>query len=300
MDPRAYLNPARLALAWVLIAALLGAPLAAPLGAQVPSVDSLRRVLPPVTFVFDALVLQRGAVADPGLRPSRNSFIVRVTAVGACPTDIGDFTGDTVTVWSESLTEPPVGARARFFAAGWALSSHLSLRAFTSVTLTADADAQLLDARYDSATRLDDQADLRQRARLAMFLVLGRVIEHRAVQPVRAPRDEHVTAYQELLVRIDSMRPVYSGLPDTLRVVARREVIASRITDSTLMGPPLLMFLHLPNEIPGFAAAYPAAKWLIADPADLRKASDFAQLGDAAPALGAPRALHRCAPRTAP
>ena len=74
-----------LATRYLALAAVALTLVAAPAMAQIPSVDSLRRVLTRTTYVFEGVVQAWNAVADPSLTPTPNTAKVHVSRVFSCP-----------------------------------------------------------------------------------------------------------------------------------------------------------------------------------------------------------------------
>jgi len=174
-------------------------------GAQVPTVDSIKALLGTTTFAFQGTVVRRGAVADRVLTPSRRTVVVRATNVLQCPRDVGDFTGQTLTVRTPSDSIPAIGVGAWFFATAWVIGDRIAVDAPAMFTRLTPAQSQQLAVKFDSAVWRGYLSLLWERVSASNLVALGTIINVQSVHPRTTQREEHVTRWFSLSVRLDSI-----------------------------------------------------------------------------------------------
>ena len=188
-------------------AIVAGAMLATPAHAQMPSRDSLRTVLKRATYVFEGVVEQWNAVADPALARNPRHAIVNVTNLFSCPVEVGDFTGEPVTIRYANPRVAPAGTRAWFLGSGWTIGEHLATSVLTIVPIRSDAQNEAFQTRLHEAVRLNARAAVHAESEAADMVVLATV---QTVGPsYRAsatPRSEHSEKWSIVRIRVDSVR----------------------------------------------------------------------------------------------
>jgi hypothetical protein len=192
--------------AQVLMALVAASGVAPGACAQVPTADSIRHLLTRATYVFEGVVTRWGAVADPALTPSTHTGIVRASRTLACPHEVGDFTGEDVTVLASNATHVPVGAPTWFFGTGWAIGSSVSITVTSAVPAPSAPVSDSLAAGFQRAVFLGKRAAVQAAAHVASEIMLATVNTVAHAASPNAPREgEHAVRWAVLGVTYDSL-----------------------------------------------------------------------------------------------
>jgi hypothetical protein len=272
---------------------------AASLGAQVPTVDALRRILGRATYAFEGVVQQTHAVTDTGLTASARTAIVHTSVVLACPVDVGDFSNEDVTILSRPRDTLVAGMHAWFFGTGWVIGNHVSIVVSTMLTNVPADMRDSVVARYLRAVELGRRGALRARAEAVDEVLLATVqnIIPAFVGPVRM--NEHADQWATARLQVDSVRSgrfnskkKFVGVwtaPDSASATA-----SVLLPYDAVFGPgygaarlPVqsrrLFFLDDVRRRPSLRNIGVQATAFAADAADIQPDSDAVYLGDALP-----------------
>jgi hypothetical protein len=193
-----------IAKACTLVAAMT---LAAPANAQIPSRDSLRTVLKRATYVFEGVIERWNAVADPALALNPRHALVNVTSVFSCPVEVGEFTGEPVTIRYPNPRAAPAGTRAWFLGTGWTLGEHIATSVLTIVPIRTEAQSTTFHSRLHSAVRLNARATVRAESEAADMVVLATVQSiGSSYRASITPRSEHAERWSVASIVVDSIR----------------------------------------------------------------------------------------------
>lgn len=282
-----------LALAAAWLSALAVAPSPAALVAQVPasnvpSADSLRHVTPLVTFVFGGTVRSLGTVENPTLTASARTARVVVDRVLSCPREVGDYTGEVVTVnFMPSVTLPAEKSRAIFFASGWSVGNSIAVNArYAYVPANRFAEDTLL-GNYLHAIHLDSTAALQAQVRAANLSAVIRVDSTALLpQPLHRPGVEvYHRRWALVYATVDSAIPAsaaWAARPLTILVplhAAYTEMYVRVIRPNDQ----LLALLHLASNNPLARVIAPTATFFVPESDNLRPVHDVTMIGGAQP-----------------
>ncbi len=175
-------------------------------GAQMPPVDSIKSFLARGNYVFEALLLRKGVVADSILPASQQTAVARVTQVFACPREVGNFTGDLVTLF-EPLPHAEVGSRSWYFGSGWAIGGNVAARVLHRVDGLTDSDSAAVIASLRAAVRLKYEEAIREAARASDSVVIATFGTTQGVMmDLVPPKTEHAERWARINVTLDSIR----------------------------------------------------------------------------------------------
>ena len=282
-----------IALAAALLVALAAAPSPAALVAQVPpsnvpTADSLRHVTPLVTFVFGGTVLQRDTVENPTLTASARTARVKVDRVLSCPREVGDYSGEVVTVYSMPPgTPPPQGARAIFFASGWSVGKTVAVNARYAFVPASLAQENALLWNFLHAIHLDSTAALQAQVRASSLSAIIRIDSSALLpQPLTRPgAHEHPQRWSLVYATVDSSFPTstfWAGKP--VVVLAPLTVAYTELYKPLLRsGDARLALLHATINVPQATTLAPKATFFIPQADNLRPVQDATMLGGARP-----------------
>jgi hypothetical protein len=192
-------------LARALTAATLALLTANAIRAQVPTPDSLQTLLKTTTFAFQGTVQKQRAVADPVLTASSRTIVVRTTDVLQCPSDVGDYTGETVTVLTPSDTLPPIGTSVWFFATAWVIGDRIAVDAAATFPKLTPIQSQQLAANFDEAVWRGYLSLLLARVASSSLVAIGTVTGVQSVHRQATRTGEHVIPWLSLGVHLDSI-----------------------------------------------------------------------------------------------
>jgi hypothetical protein len=242
------------AMTHVLIALAAALGLAQSAHAQVPTADSIRQLLTRATYLFQGVVTKWGATAAPALKPSSQTGVVRVSATLACPHEVGDFTGEDVTVLASRATHVPVGAPTWFFATGWSIGTTVSVTLTATVPAPGAPRSDSLTANFHRAVFLGKRAAAQAAAHVANEIMLATVnsVAHAASRG-HEQESEHAVRWAALGVTFDSLwgiarwdtvskghtTPVYGWTPPPASP-RRTEVLVPEAVAFAEMGTPRL------------------------------------------------------------
>lgn len=185
------------------------------LGAQIPSPDSLKKVLTHATYVFQGVVQQWNAVADPALPVDARHGIVRVTEAFACPVSVGEFGNENVTIRFSRPDAVPAGTSAWFLGTGWAIGDHIATSILSVIPTKTRAQSDSVRTNLLNAVRLSTRDVLRASAAAADSIVIATV---RLIGPPHGrngePRSEYQQEWQTVNIVVDSARGI---VRDTVR-----------------------------------------------------------------------------------
>jgi hypothetical protein len=177
--------------------------------AQIPSPDSLRRLLARATYVFQGSVQRWNAVADPALSVNPRHGVVRVLEVFVCPVAVGEFGHEDVTVRFANPQAAPPGTRAWFLGTGWAIGDRVATSIVSLIPVKTDAQSDSVRANLIRAVRLSTRDALRATAAAADSIVIATV---RLVGPPHAqggePRSEYQEEWSTVNIVVDSARGI--------------------------------------------------------------------------------------------
>jgi len=268
-------------------------------GAQMPPVDSIKSFLARGNYVFEALLLRKGVTADSILPASEQTVVARVTQVFACPREVGNFTGDFVTLF-EPGPHAAVGTRSWYFGSGWAIGGHVAARVLHRVDGLGDTDSSAVIASLRAAVRLKYEEAIREAARASDSVVIATFGTTQSVMIDLVPlRTEHAERWARLNVTLDSIRVrradssgkfVAAWVPPTNATRQAGILIPYEIAYDGLgrprmpAGPPAhLLFFERLSDRPNLVNLDKSAAGFIPDSNGIRPFSDVAFLGSALP-----------------
>jgi hypothetical protein len=149
--------------------------------AQMPTLDSLRRMAPRLSYVFDGTVTARRVSDVPNAPASPNLMTVRVNRALQCPHGVGDYTGEQLTVLGVDSLSPPIGSRNWFLASGWITGAGLAVAEVTHVPLTTTDTGAAFVRQYATALQLNADSAFADEAAAARAIVTGVVISTRGI-----------------------------------------------------------------------------------------------------------------------
>jgi hypothetical protein len=193
---------------WLVVGAIVAS---APTGAQIPSVASIKPLLSRGNYVFEAVLQQVGVVADSILPASGQTAVARVTRVFACPREVGNFSGELVTL-SEFGDHAPIGSRSWYFGSGWSIGERVAVSVLERVdSLDDKASLKFIDT-LRAAVKLGYAESVRAAAQASDSIVIATLGTTQNVMiDLVPPRTEHAERWVRLNVTLDSVR----GFRDT-------------------------------------------------------------------------------------
>lgn len=176
------------------------------LGAQMATVDSIKPLLGRGNYVFEAVLQKVGVVADPILPANGQTAVARVTRVFACPREVGNFSGDVVTL-TESGPHAPLGARSWYFGSGWAIGDKVAVRVLRRVdSLDDKASLRFIDS-LRAAVRLSYTESVQSALQASDSAVIATLGTTENVMMDLVPlRTEHPERWARLNLTLDSIR----------------------------------------------------------------------------------------------
>jgi hypothetical protein len=146
-----------------------------------PTLDSLRRLAPRLSYVFDGTVTARRVSDVPNAPASPNLMTVRVNRALQCPHGVGDYTGEQLTVLGLDSLSPPIGSRNWFLASGWITGSGLAVAELSHVPLTTTDTGAAFVRQYATALQLNADSAFAEEAAAARAIVTGVVVSTRGI-----------------------------------------------------------------------------------------------------------------------
>jgi hypothetical protein len=270
--------------------------------AQIPSPDSLKRLLVHATYVFEGVVQKWNAVADPALPVNPRHAVVHVTDAFVCPVAVGEFGGEDITIRFADPQAAPAGTRAWFFGTGWAIGDHIATSIVALMPVKNAAQSNSVRANLFSAIHLSARDALRASATAADTVVIATV---RAVGPPHArsgePRSEYQEEWQTVNIDVDSARAMagWVAIPAAARSMTILIPAYSNDTSSVMhltRGQRRLLLLDRVTSRPALRGVDSTATAFIPDRLAIRTLSDTGLLGRTLPnpVLGVQQ-VHQCA-----
>ncbi|MDV3294016.1 MAG: hypothetical protein LYZ70_07070 [Nitrososphaerales archaeon] len=135
-------------------------------------IDALRDVLVRSGLVFRATVRKLESSSLTSLLGNPRTAVCHVDEVIHGPPQLGDLTGQDITLERLEARPLKVGQRAVFFASGWLYGETIAVK---EVERVEDADMGLLRKRVSEALRLNADSALKDRLAKAELVISGRV-----------------------------------------------------------------------------------------------------------------------------
>jgi len=270
--------------------------------AQIPSPDSLKRLLVHATYVFEGVIQKWNAVADPALPVNPRHAVVRVTDAFVCPVAVGEFGGENVTIRFSNPQGVPAGTRAWFFGTGWAIGDHIATSVVSLMPVKTATQSNLVRANLFSAIRLSARDALQASVAAADSVVIATV---RAVGPPHArggePRSEYQEEWQTVNIEVDSARASIGWVPIPSSKRSMTILIPAYSNDTSSVmhvtrGQRRLLLLDRVTSRPALRGVDSTATAFIPDRLGIRTLSDTVLLGQTLPnpVLGVQQ-VHQCA-----
>lgn len=144
--------------------------------AQLPGVDSLRRLAPHLAYVFDGTVVSRGVSTVPNAPASPSMMQVRVHRALQCPHGVGDYTGERLTVLGTDSVSPPIGSRNWFLASGWITGSTVAVAELAHLPYTPADSGALFVRQYATALEMNADSVFADEAAQSVAILTGTVL----------------------------------------------------------------------------------------------------------------------------
>lgn len=251
---------------------------AGPAAAQLPSVDSLAKLVPRSAFVFVASVVAPSVPVVPRGPVLRHIAALRVLESIATPPGFRMRRGDRVQLVVYAADAPAVGSRAVVFATGWLADDTLSLIQVARFAAQSSAEWRRVKTSYDSLRLAGRRAALQQSVETASLVTVA-VVDSVVPVPDRRPpiaRGEHDPVWARVSI---TPRRVAKG---DSALVSQRVVLLVPTNRSNL-------WAHAPRLAPGDTALFvlsaipsaspmvkidSAARFILPDSVSVRRTAD--------------------------
>ncbi len=167
---------------------------------------AVMELLPRANYVFRCRVLKVGASNLGSVPTEERMAIVAVEDVVVAPPNVGDLTGDQLTVYLTSTRGIRVGQHLTVAASSWHYGEHIGVVEEARFVEPID---RVRDAFLDAHLRLQDEL-VEARIVAAEIIVGGRVVETKPVQPGEPGGDADEPDWWEADVRVES---IHKGRP---------------------------------------------------------------------------------------
>ncbi len=164
-------------------------------------------------FVFTGTVVTLQAATMSAVPVTPTTMIVRVNEVMHAPAELGDYTGQEITVQAEELWGLQAGDRAIFYTNGWLYGQSLAVLAIGVQKVRGSITRQR--QRVTASVQSKGDQELQERLTRATLVVVGKVASVHAMpadshlmaaapSPTR-PRSEHDADWQQAVIDVESV-----------------------------------------------------------------------------------------------